>query len=114
MSNLQPFLIAIIVFLLALLIGGLIFRAARGSTIPGPKLSGTRDGKYTVVGSIVTCSQCGHDRFKLRETLLNTWFLSLIHLDWLDPAASALICENCGKLNWFSQATTTEHRGDGA
>ena len=113
MTNLQIFALAAAAVAVLSLFGYLIGRSARGNTIPGPQLAGDEDGRYEVIGKQVTCSQCGHDRFKMRETLLNSWFLSLISLEWLDPSASALICQNCGKLTWFSQKTTDKHRGDG-
>lgn len=113
MSNLQIFATAAAAVALISLFGYLIGRSARGNTIPGPQLAADEDGRYEVIGKQVTCSHCGHDRFKMRETLLNTWFLSLVSFEWLDPTASALICRNCGKLTWFSQKATEKRRGDG-
>ncbi len=112
MTNLQIFAFAVAAVAVISLFAYLIGRSARGNTIPGPRLAGDDDGRYEVIGKRVTCSQCGHDRFKMRETLLNTWFLSLVSFEWLDPTASALICQNCGKLTWFSQKTTDNHPGN--
>ncbi len=113
MSTLQIFAFAAAAVVVISLFAHLIGRSAYGNTIPGPPLTGDEDGRYEVIGKRVTCSHCGHDQFKMRETLLNTWFLSLVSFEWLDPSASALICQNCGKLTWFSQKTTDKHRGDG-
>lgn len=89
--------------LLILFVGLLILRAAAGTSIPGPSLTFDEVGHYKVLGKRVVCPHCSRDIFKAREILLNTWLLSLLSLEWLDPGSTVLICQECGRLTWFSQ-----------
>ena len=61
------------------------------------------NGCYEVAGKKVACSHCGGDDFKSQEILLNTWLLSLLRIDWLDPSSTVLVCKKCGKLTWFAE-----------
>ena len=64
---------------------------------------GKSDGpeRYTAAGMLVTCSHCGGERFKKREAQLNTALMSAMDLDCFNESAVALICEDCGHLEWF-------------
>ncbi len=64
---------------------------------------GKSDGpeRYTAAGKLVTCSHCGGERFKKREAQLNTALMSAMDLDCFNESAVALICEDCGHLEWF-------------
>lgn len=99
---------AIVLFaalLLALVIGMgiIIFRAIYPARKRAAPLVASASGHYIVAGKTVVCSHCDGTRFAANEILLNTWLLSLLHMDWLDPNATVLTCETCGQLTWFSQ-----------
>ena len=57
--------------------------------------------EYEVVGNRLTCPICGHDRFTLRRSLLNTRWRTLLDFDWADRRAMNFICERCGHILWF-------------
>lgn len=57
--------------------------------------------RYEVVGKPVHCSHCGGYEFAEREAMLNTSGMTLMDLDWLNPSATALICEYCGHVEMF-------------
>jgi hypothetical protein len=96
------------VFLLIILIGYAVARSATGNSIPGPSLTADDEDHFEVLGRRVVCSHCGKKKFKAREILLNTWLLSLLRLDWLDPGSTVLTCQQCGKLTWFSQTKSED------
>jgi len=56
---------------------------------------------YRAVGKKIICPHCHHDQFKSQASLLNTRGLTFFKLDWLDAGATALICSNCGMIQWF-------------
>ena len=102
----SPFLavlLGMLLLLLALAIGIFIFRTVLRKPPRKPPLVPSDDGNYEVVGKRVSCSHCGGTNFTAQETLLNTWLLSLLRIDWLDSSATVLSCENCGHLTWFAQ-----------
>lgn len=41
--------------------------------------------------------------FAEHEALLNTTGATLVKLDWLNKSGTALICENCGLIQWFGR-----------
>ncbi|MDP0497567.1 MAG: hypothetical protein Q7Q73_15300 [Verrucomicrobiota bacterium JB024] len=63
---------------------------------------------FTSKGYKVTCTCCGGDRFKSRSAQLNTQEMTLMGLDWLNASATALVCERCGKIEWFADKPTPE------
>ena len=54
-----------------------------------------------VHGRPLTCRICGHDRFWRREGQLNTAVASFFSLDWANPQAICMVCEQCGYVHWF-------------
>ena len=103
MSTVVIVLITIVLFAMFLLFIGVVSRAIRNPSMPGPPLTSDEEGHYFIAEKSITCNQCGGTQFAEHETLLNTWLLSLVTLDWLDPSVTALICRNCGQLTWFAQ-----------
>jgi ribosomal protein S27E len=56
---------------------------------------------FEVNGIRVTCSHCGATSFTRGEAQLNTAGLSFLGLDWANRSATVLICDSCGKIEWF-------------
>jgi|SRR5215831_527269 len=54
-----------------------------------------------ISGRDIVCSHCSGERFFSRSVLLNTRGLTLVKLDWLNTAATALICRRCGLVQLF-------------
>lgn len=96
-------LLGVVLVLLFLGLLVVIVRVAMRKPAHKPPLIPSKDGHYEVVGERVTCFHCGEARFKAQEILLNTWFLSLLRIDWLDSSATVLTCDTCGRLTWFAQ-----------
>ena len=101
-------LIVVGIFLLVVVIGFLIYKAAATPTVVSPRLNSDGEGHFEVLGKRVDCAHCGNDTFASREILLNTWLLSLLSLEWLDAGSTVLTCQTCGRLTWFSQADPDE------
>ena len=59
---------------------------------------------YSLKGKSIHCPHCGGDQFITGEAQLNTAFMTLIELDWIDKKATTLTCTNCGRIEWFAQA----------
>jgi len=49
------------------------------------------------------CLVCGGTNFSTRSLLLSTVGLTFIGLDWMNPSATAYICEQCGYIMLYSQ-----------
>ncbi len=60
-------------------------------------------GRYQAGGREVTCPHCGEKTFAQHEALLNTTGATFVKLDWLNKSGMALICENCGLIQWFGK-----------
>jgi predicted nucleic-acid-binding Zn-ribbon protein len=54
-------------------------------------------------GVQVVCVHCKHDHFNRESALLNTRGLTFLGLDWLNEAATTLICTRCGYIHWFAK-----------
>ena len=78
---------------------------ARAGTAESALIKGS-DGSYTSASKAVRCPHCSNDSFSERQSQLNTWFLSMISLEWMNRDATALICRKCGHVMWFSQKPT--------
>jgi uncharacterized protein len=59
--------------------------------------------QYKAAGRPVVCGHCGGNTFSKQEALLNTTGATLAKLDWLNKSGTALICENCGLIQWFGK-----------
>ena len=66
-------------------------------------LSALGPGRYQAAGREVACAHCGEKTFSVHEALLNTTVATLVNLDWLNKSGTALICENCGLIQWFAK-----------
>ncbi|MDR2956825.1 MAG: DNA-binding protein [Coriobacteriales bacterium] len=64
-------------------------------------LSGDGGEEYEVNGIKVTCLHCKSTLFSEHEAQLNTRGLTFLGLDWFNKAGFALVCESCGKIEWF-------------
>jgi hypothetical protein len=52
-------------------------------------------------GLELKCLHCANDRFYGRRILLNTGWLTLFDLDWLNRRATTFICSDCTMIHWF-------------
>ena len=64
---------------------------------------GAEPSEYSIAGRPVRCPHCGNTTFAPGRALLNTAGLTLFNLDWADPAATILVCSECGRIEWFAQ-----------
>jgi uncharacterized protein len=64
---------------------------------------GLGPGQYEAGGRQVVCAHCGGKNFAEHEALLNTTGATFVKLDWLNKSGTALICENCGLIQWFGK-----------
>jgi predicted nucleic-acid-binding Zn-ribbon protein len=58
--------------------------------------------RYQAVGVQVRCTHCKGEVFQEKEALLNTTGATLAGVDWLDQSGTALVCENCGLIQWYA------------
>jgi DNA-directed RNA polymerase subunit RPC12/RpoP len=56
-------------------------------------------------GRALVCPYCGHDRFWVRRSMLNSRFRTFLGSDYSDPQAVNYICERCGHIEWFALPT---------
>ena len=54
-----------------------------------------------IKGKTLCCPHCGGHAFVQRRAKLNTAFMSLFDLDWLNDSAEVFVCAGCGRLEWF-------------
>jgi len=67
-----------------------------------PGSTGEEPGSTIEVRGIqIRCSHCGSIRFSERKAQLNTAGMTFLNLDWANKSATVLVCESCGKLEWF-------------
>jgi len=59
--------------------------------------------EYTIAGKVVRCPHCAHEKFTSGRALLNSAGSTFFRLDWADPAATILVCAECGRIEWFAQ-----------
>ena len=59
--------------------------------------------RFQAGGIKVRCTHCQGELFQQREALLNTTAATLMNLDWLNLSGTALVCENCGLIQWFAK-----------
>ncbi len=65
-------------------------------------------GAFRVSGAKIVCPNCQHDQFQSQTVLLNTRGLTFLKLDWLNAAATILICSNCSLIQWFKRPPERE------
>jgi len=51
------------------------------------------------------CLVCGGTKFSTRNVLLSTVGLTFIGMDWMNPSATAYICEQCGYIMLYAQVS---------
>lgn len=57
--------------------------------------------RYIAGGKPIVCEHCGHDEFDEGKAQLNTAEMSLLNMDWLNPSATTLMCDACGRIHWY-------------
>lgn len=57
--------------------------------------------KYEVDGNELSCPVCGHQKFWLRTTLLNTGGMTFFGIEWANRRAKNYVCNRCGYMMWF-------------
>jgi hypothetical protein len=62
---------------------------------------GKQPTPYSAAGIRIACTHCKNETFYTHEALLNTSGATMMRLDWLDESGTALICANCGLIQWF-------------
>ncbi len=63
--------------------------------------------RYQAGGIQVRCTHCQGELFQAQEALLNTSGASFASLDWLNKSGTALVCENCGLIQWYAKRPDT-------
>ncbi len=61
-------------------------------------------GRYETGGKAVRCAHCEGDTFDAGHAQLNTAVSTLMNVDWINPTAHTLACEDCGLITWFTKA----------
>ena len=56
---------------------------------------------YQVLDKEVVCPVCGYTKFEARDILLNTTAMTFFGFDWANRTATALICTNCTRIEWY-------------
>jgi len=64
--------------------------------------------RYSAAGIRVSCTHCKGELFQEHEALLNTTSSTLFSLDWLDKSGMALICDQCGLIQWYGKKPLRE------
>jgi hypothetical protein len=62
--------------------------------------------RYEAGRKQVRCLHCQGELFQEKEALLNTTSATLLSLDWTDKSGTALLCENCGLIQWYAKKPT--------
>lgn len=57
--------------------------------------------KFSVAGKPVRCVHCASETFAAEKYLLNTRGATFLNLDWMNEAATTLVCTECGRMEWF-------------
>jgi len=56
---------------------------------------------YQVLNKEIVCPVCSNTKFVAKEILLNTSAMTFFGLDWANRQASALVCTNCSRIEWY-------------
>lgn len=62
---------------------------------------GAPPARFTAAGKPIVCDHCGHDAFHEGSALLNSVSMTLVDLDWADDEATTLMCDECGRIQWY-------------
>ena len=60
-------------------------------------------GQYAAAGKPIHCGHCGASEFERREAQLNTAGMTFLDLDWMNRGGTALVCVDCGLIQWFAK-----------
>ena len=60
-------------------------------------------GRFSAGGRAITCTHCTETEFVKREAQLNTAGMTFLDLDWMNRSGTALVCTNCGLIQWFAK-----------
>jgi DNA-directed RNA polymerase subunit RPC12/RpoP len=67
-----------------------------------PEMQARQDGTTLVVeGNAVACPICRHDRFRMKNTLMESRGMAILDVEWAAPSAETYICTRCGHVLWF-------------
>ena len=59
------------------------------------------EGRLIVVGQLIRCPVCGHDRFSQQSALLSSRAAAFFDMQWASDSADTRICQRCGHILWF-------------
>lgn len=65
-------------------------------------MSAMGPGRFSAGGVVVACTHCKQNEFEKREAQLNTAGMTFLDLDWMNRSGTALVCTNCGLIQWFA------------
>jgi hypothetical protein len=71
-----------------------IKRGVKGAVSPGP-------AKFEAGGQWIQCPHCKADRFIEGSALLATAGMAFFGAEWANKAATTLMCDKCGLIQWF-------------
>jgi predicted nucleic-acid-binding Zn-ribbon protein len=63
--------------------------------------SGSDPTGFEIAGRPVRCPHCGNSHFIAGHAMLNTATRTFFKVDWADPSATTLVCDECGRIEWF-------------
>lgn len=66
-----------------------------------PERSADPGEPFEVGGRRLECQFCGHDRFRRKEILMNTEWLTFFGVEYWDRSADTYVCRGCGYVMWF-------------
>lgn len=67
----------------------------------GKMWDGPLSATVTVQDKELHCAHCGHHKFKKREGLLNTTWVTFFQFPFWNQSAPCYVCSNCGYVHWF-------------
>jgi len=56
-------------------------------------------------GKTRKCNVCGGTEFTTRDVLMSTSGATFFGLDWMNPSATAYVCEQCGYIMLYTQVS---------
>ena len=60
-------------------------------------------GQFAAAGLTISCTHCKASEFEKRVAQLNTAGMTFFDLDWMNGSGTALVCTNCGLIQWFGK-----------
>lgn len=64
--------------------------------------------RYSAAGIRVACLHCKGELFQEQEAMLNKTSSTFFGMDWADKSGTALICEQCGLIQWYAKKPLRE------